>query len=99
VEKAGWQPPESDRIIVQDTCVHALRAADRFAPGTNLRVWLRIILANLARNRRRDLALARVQANEDVLARAAVSSVAVETSPEQRLLSTVMYVGPNLRRA
>ena len=41
--------------LVQDTLVRALRAETRWA-GTNLRVWLFTILANLNRNRLRGLA-------------------------------------------
>ena len=41
--------------LVQDTLVRALRAEARWA-GTNLRVWLFTILANLNRNRLRGLA-------------------------------------------
>ena len=83
--------------LLQDTYLNALRASDRFIPGTNLKAWLRTIITNLARNRRRDQARARVHANEDLMARAAVSSAAVEASPEQRLLSDV--VGPRLQAA
>ena len=39
--------------LVQDTVVKALRFADRFTPGTNLKAWLYTILHNTWRNRRR----------------------------------------------
>ena len=40
--------------LVQDTYVKALRFADRFERGTNLRAWLYTILHNTWRNRLRD---------------------------------------------
>src|SRR5262249_39985794 len=42
--------------LVQDTFVKALRFADRFERGTNLKAWLYTILHNTWRNRRRDAA-------------------------------------------
>ena len=51
--------------LVQDAYLNAFRASDRFEPGTNLRAWLRTILTNLAKNRRRDRVRSRVQFNED----------------------------------
>ncbi len=83
--------------LVQDAYLHAFRAADRFTPGTNLKAWLRTILTNLARNRRRDRVRSRVQTDEEEVARAAESGVSEEASPEQRLLREV--VGPRLQTA
>ncbi len=83
--------------LVQDAYLHAFRASDRFAPGTNLRAWLRTILTNLARNRRRDQVRSRVQINEEAVARAVDARASEQASPEQLLLSEA--VGPSLQAA
>jgi RNA polymerase sigma-70 factor (ECF subfamily) len=83
--------------LVQDAYLNAFRASDRFEPGTNLRAWLRTILTNLAKNRRRDLVRSRVQFNEAEVARAADARASGQASPEQRLLSEV--VAPSLQAA
>jgi RNA polymerase sigma-70 factor (ECF subfamily) len=57
--------------LVQDTYLKAFRAADRFAPGTNLRAWLFTILHNTAKNRSRDRARDTVAIDSDVVDRAA----------------------------
>jgi RNA polymerase sigma-70 factor (ECF subfamily) len=53
--------------LVQDTYVKALRFADKFEPGTNLRAWLYTILHNTWRNRRRDAARAGVEVDSDLV--------------------------------
>jgi RNA polymerase sigma-70 factor (ECF subfamily) len=83
--------------LVQDAYLRAFQASDTFTPGTNLRAWLRTILSNLAKNRRRDRGRSRIETNEDELAWAADSRVSAHASPEQLLLSEV--VGPRLRTA
>jgi RNA polymerase sigma-70 factor, ECF subfamily len=83
--------------LVQDAYLHAFRSADRFAPGTNLRAWLRTILTNLAKNRRRDSGRALVRTSHEEVARAADARAARQASPEQLLLSEV--IGPRLQTA
>jgi RNA polymerase sigma-70 factor, ECF subfamily len=56
--------------LVQDTYLKALRAADQFQPGTNLRAWLFTILHNSARNRVRDRAREGVTVDSDAVERA-----------------------------
>jgi len=83
--------------LVHETYLHALRASDRFTPGTNLRGWLRTILTNLVKNHRRDRSRSRVQINELELARLAHSRGSEQASPEQLLLNEA--VAPHLRAA
>jgi len=56
--------------LVQETYLKALRAADQFEPGTNLRAWLFTILHNSARNRARDRSREAVTADSDAMERA-----------------------------
>jgi RNA polymerase sigma-70 factor (ECF subfamily) len=53
--------------LVQDTYVKALRFADKFQPGTNLRAWLYTILHNTWRNRQRDAARAGVDFDSELV--------------------------------
>jgi len=83
--------------LVQDAYLHAFKASERFASGTNLRAWLWTILTNLAKNRRRDRGRSRIQTNEAEIARAAGSRVSEQASPEQLLSND--HVGPHIQAA
>src|SRR3954470_16871073 len=52
--------------LVQDTVVKALRAADRFERGSNLKAWLFTILHNTWRNQVRDAHRSRVEVDSDL---------------------------------
>lgn len=74
--------------LVQDTVVKALRFADRFERGTNLRAWLYTILHNTWRNRRRDAGRDTVDIDSERVERAATlpdGPMALDT-PERILL-------------
>ena len=60
------QRPDAEDLV-QDTYVKALRFADKFQPGTNLRAWLYTILHNTWRNRRRDAARAGVDVDSEAV--------------------------------
>lgn len=75
--------------LVQETYLKAVRFADRFEPGTNLRAWLFAILHNTFRNARRDAGRDPIEVDSDIVARAADSSPASE-SPEDLLLRDVV---------
>src|SRR5215470_17748257 len=60
--------------LVQDTLVKALRFADRFTPGTNLRAWLYTILHNTWRNLRRDAARETVDVDSERVEEAATTA-------------------------
>ena len=77
--------------LVQDTYVRAFRAADQFRPGTNARAWMFTILHNTFLNTRRDQGRSPVEADSDVVERAADLPGSV-ASPEDILLREVMDV-------
>src|SRR5438046_10473411 len=73
--------------LVQDTFVKALRFADRFERGTNLKAWLYTILHNTWRNRRRDAARDAVEVDsERVDAAATVADGPSSTDTPERIL-------------
>ena len=77
--------PDDAEDLVQDTYVKALRFAQRFEPGTNLKAWLYTILHNTYRNRRRDSARDPVAPDSDLVDQAAELPTGADT-PEQILL-------------
>ena len=91
-------PADADDLV-QDTYLKAFRAADRFAPGTNLRAWLFTILHNTARNRVRDRARDAVDVDSDVVEQARDSGFGPRDSqtPESLLLRDTL--APELREA
>lgn len=83
---------DAARDLVQDTYLKALRAHDRFQPGTNLKAWLYTILHNTWRNRRRDRARARVSFDSDSVDAAmdaGRAGVVERSTPETALLRRV----------
>ena len=86
----GGRRPGPGRVL------NAFRAADRFEPGTNLRAWLRTILTNLARNRRRDRS-GPASGSTRTKSRARLMHGRAGRLTEQQLLSDV--IGPSLRAA
>jgi RNA polymerase sigma-70 factor (ECF subfamily) len=78
--------------LVQDTVVKALRFADRFTAGTNLKAWLYTILHNTWRNRRRDASRQPVDVDSGRVDEAAtqVGGPAVAETPERILLRATL---------
>jgi RNA polymerase sigma-70 factor, ECF subfamily len=80
--------------LVQDTYLKAFRARDRFTPGTNLKAWLYTILHNTWRNRRRDGARSRVEADSEAVDLAADRSgdmvSAAPDNPEALLVNAAL---------
>ncbi len=86
--------PDAAQELVQDTYLKALRARDRFVPGTNLKAWLYTILHNTWRNQRRDRARSRVEADSDAVDLAADQAgdmvSAAPDSPEALLVNAAL---------
>jgi RNA polymerase sigma-70 factor (ECF subfamily) len=86
--------PDAAQDLVQDTYLKAFRARTRFVPGSNLKAWLYTILHNTWRNRRRDHARSRVEADSalvDAAAEQAVDGWAGQgETPEDRLLRVTL---------
>jgi RNA polymerase sigma-70 factor (ECF subfamily) len=78
--------PADAEDLVQDTYLKAFRAADSFAPGTNLRAWLFTILHNTARNRLRDRSREPVTSDSEAVERAADVTAGRGDTPETLLL-------------
>ena len=76
--------------LVQDTFVKALRFADRFTPGTNLKAWLFTILHNTWRNRIRDAARAPVDVDSDRVEDVVVGGASAPDTPERILLRATL---------
>ena len=72
--------------LVQDTVVKALRFANRFERGSNLKAWLYTILHNTWRNRRRDRARDTVEIDSTRVEQAADAGPAGVETPERILL-------------
>jgi RNA polymerase sigma-70 factor (ECF subfamily) len=90
--------PADAEDVVQETYLKAFRAADTFAPGTNLRAWLFTILHNTARNRVRDRARDAVTIDSDTVERASdASSSGTTDTPETLLLRETL--APELQAA
>ena len=86
--------PDAAQELVQDTYLKALRGRDRFVPGTNLKAWLYTILHNTWRNRRRDQARSRVEADSETVDLAADQAgdmmSAAPDSPEALLVNAAL---------
>jgi RNA polymerase sigma-70 factor (ECF subfamily) len=82
--------PADAEDLVQDTFVKALRFADRFAPGTNLKAWLFTILHNTWRNRIRDAAREPVNVDTDRVEQLAGDTPAGPDTPERILLRSTI---------
>lgn len=75
--------------LVQETYVRALRSAEQFRAGTNLKAWLLTILRHVHLNRRRQAARAIVEVDEAKVDRFAEAAEHGDT-PERRLLGRVL---------
>jgi RNA polymerase sigma-70 factor (ECF subfamily) len=79
--------------VVQETCLRAFRAFDRFDPGSNCRAWLFTILRNVFLNRQRGRDR-EVHDADGVLAMEATEATtlgAPANNPEEEFLQTVLH--------
>jgi RNA polymerase sigma-70 factor (ECF subfamily) len=74
--------------LVQDTYLKALRFADKFAAGSNLKAWLFTILTNTFRNRRRGEGRDPVDVDSELVD--TLGFAAPDESPEQLLLRATL---------
>jgi RNA polymerase sigma-70 factor (ECF subfamily) len=79
--------------VVQEACLRAFRAFDRFDPGTNCRAWLFTILRNVFLNRVRSQGREVLETEVGSLdaVEAAVDSRVERGSPEEEFLQTVLH--------
>ncbi len=75
--------------LVQETYVRALRGAEHFRAGTNLKAWLLTILRHVHLNRRRQFARAIVEIDGTKVDQFAETAEHGDT-PERRLLSRML---------
>ena len=83
---------EDAQDLVQETFLKALRAADRFEAGTNLKAWLFTILHNTWRNQVRDRGRSLVDVDSDAVERAVDRGGTID-SPERALERRSMDAG------
>jgi RNA polymerase sigma-70 factor (ECF subfamily) len=89
--------PADAEDLVQDTFVKALRFADRFTPGTNLKAWLFTILHNTWRNRLRDAGRAPIEVDTSRVEEASGDGAHTADTPERILLRST--IGEELQDA
>ncbi len=79
--------------VVQETCLRAFRAFDRFDPGTNCRAWLFTILRNVffnrVRNQGREVLETEVGSLDAV--GAAIDTGVERGNPEEQFLQSVLH--------
>lgn len=78
--------------LVQETFLKALRAADRFEPGTNLKAWLFTILHNTWRNQVRDRGRSPVDVDSGAVEEA-IDAQGIFDAPDRALERQTMDAG------
>ena len=79
--------------VVQETCLRAFRAFDRFDPGSNCRAWLFTILRNVFLNRQRGRDR-EVHDSDGALAMEATEATTLDApahNPEEEFFQTVLH--------
>lgn len=77
--------PTAAEDLVQDTYLKAMRFADQFTPGSNLKAWLFTILHNTFLNERRGARRNPVDVDSEVVERAALERGGAP-APDERLM-------------